>query len=300
MSLLDGKAIRDWVKGNFFKNSGGILESSDSPILCLKRIGANSSRLDFEGLDGYEVTIEGYRNTEVGRQINVFLKDKGNLSLLKIGENVKNVYDYKTQSTKEILVDGDDIGNCIVNDKSLSENLSEVFQSVSNGKSLIAAAITDKGVETAADDTFQTMATNIGNIQTGGGSGITSPIILQVYYNDTFSRNASHDARWYFNIPGVKKIKLNLNYYVGSVSSTSYNFTCRLYLFNDNENFSASNLLTIKSISISTSVNSGIINNEIDLSSYEEVKGIRLNGGNYSGNSTNQGLTLKGTVELYF
>lgn len=39
--------------------------------------------------------------------------------------------------------------------------LKEVFQSVSDGKGLIAAAITDKGVETAADDTFATMAENI-------------------------------------------------------------------------------------------------------------------------------------------
>ena len=39
--------------------------------------------------------------------------------------------------------------------------------SVSEGKSLIADAVTDKGVQTASDDTFQQMATNIGNIQTG-------------------------------------------------------------------------------------------------------------------------------------
>ena len=36
--------------------------------------------------------------------------------------------------------------------------------SVSEGKALIAAAVTDKGVATAADATFQTMAENINNI----------------------------------------------------------------------------------------------------------------------------------------
>lgn len=41
----------------------------------------------------------------------------------------------------------------------------ELFQSVSDGKSAIAAAITDKGVETAADATFQEMAGNIEQIQ---------------------------------------------------------------------------------------------------------------------------------------
>lgn len=42
--------------------------------------------------------------------------------------------------------------------------------SVSNGKSLIASAITDKGVSTASDATFQTMANNIRSIQTAAGS----------------------------------------------------------------------------------------------------------------------------------
>ena len=49
-------------------------------------------------------------------------------------------------------------------------NVSEsFFVSVSNGKAQIAAAITDKGVETAADDTFSHMATNISLISSGGG-----------------------------------------------------------------------------------------------------------------------------------
>ena len=42
---------------------------------------------------------------------------------------------------------------------------SALFQSVSDGKSAVAAAITDKGVQTAADATFQQMATNIAAIQ---------------------------------------------------------------------------------------------------------------------------------------
>ena len=46
-------------------------------------------------------------------------------------------------------------------------DLDSCFQSVSNGKSLIASAITGKGVSTASDATFQTMANNIGSIATG-------------------------------------------------------------------------------------------------------------------------------------
>lgn len=40
---------------------------------------------------------------------------------------------------------------------------------INSGKSAIAAAITEKGVSTSANDTFAQMATNIGEIETGGG-----------------------------------------------------------------------------------------------------------------------------------
>ena len=43
--------------------------------------------------------------------------------------------------------------------------IKEVFQSVSNGKELIASAITDKGVQTDANVTFSKMAENIGLIE---------------------------------------------------------------------------------------------------------------------------------------
>lgn len=55
------------------------------------------------------------------------------------------------------------------NGNTVEARLNEVFQSVSSGKSLIASAITDKGITTAADATFQVMATNIGKISVSGG-----------------------------------------------------------------------------------------------------------------------------------
>ena len=51
--------------------------------------------------------------------------------------------------------------------KTLKGAINEVFQSVSSGKTLIASAITDKGVSTSNNDTFQTMANNIKSISTG-------------------------------------------------------------------------------------------------------------------------------------
>ena len=46
----------------------------------------------------------------------------------------------------------------------------EVFQNVSDGKRLLASAITDKGVSTDAGDSFSVMAENVGKIQ-GSGQG---------------------------------------------------------------------------------------------------------------------------------
>ena len=56
----------------------------------------------------------------------------------------------------------------------LETNMTELFQSVSNGKTLIAAAITDKGVSTAASSTFEQMTDNIKSILTfnEGTSGL--------------------------------------------------------------------------------------------------------------------------------
>ncbi len=49
---------------------------------------------------------------------------------------------------------------------SMDEKVKQCFTSASNGKKAIASAITGKGVSTASDATFATMATNIGNIKT--------------------------------------------------------------------------------------------------------------------------------------
>lgn len=74
----------------------------------------------------------------------------------------------------------------------VTARMNEVFQSVSNGKTLIAAAITDKGVNTAATDTFQTMAEHIEEIQTGTPGAYT---VDQYYGNGTDFANASDTVK---------------------------------------------------------------------------------------------------------
>lgn len=50
----------------------------------------------------------------------------------------------------------------------LDDKYDELFQSVSNGKKKVAEAITDKGVKTSATASFDTMASNVRKIDTGG------------------------------------------------------------------------------------------------------------------------------------
>lgn len=54
-------------------------------------------------------------------------------------------------------------------DAASKEEVDELKTSVSEGKALIASAVTDKGIETADDATFETMAANIGRITVGEG-----------------------------------------------------------------------------------------------------------------------------------
>lgn len=60
--------------------------------------------------------------------------------------------------------------------KSFVDLVTQVKKSVSDGKSKVASAITDKGVTTQATDTFDIMAENIGKIQTGTSNTQVLPI----------------------------------------------------------------------------------------------------------------------------
>lgn len=62
----------------------------------------------------------------------------------------------------------------------VEQRVEDCFQSVSNGKRMIAEAITGKGIITSANDTFKTMADNINNIPSK-----TEDIIVSMVGNGT-------------------------------------------------------------------------------------------------------------------
>ena len=76
----------------------------------------------------------------------------------------------ETTNLQLIKPDVDDFYNIQVQNTNMDKidaAYQEIKKSVSDGKTLVANAITGKGVSTSTDATFQTMATNIGNIQVG-------------------------------------------------------------------------------------------------------------------------------------
>lgn len=119
---------------------------------------------------------------------------------------------YTAAQIDERLAKTDDIGDLTdlqTTDKdNLVDAVNELFTSVSNGKALIAASITDQGVATAATDSFATMAENIEHIDTGGGtsknvqiaSGVnrvsTTSLTAVSGQEITVSKTGTYDVYW--------------------------------------------------------------------------------------------------------
>lgn len=84
----------------------------------------------------------------------------------------KITIDELTPELKKEIKDANlSISNLQNNIKELKKSQQENFQSVSNGKSIMASAITDKGVKTLATDKFDVMASNVRKIKTGYNTG---------------------------------------------------------------------------------------------------------------------------------
>lgn len=90
------------------------------------------------------------------------------------------------------------------------EDVDELFTLVSNGKTLIAAAITDMGIETSSSDTFQTMADNIRSIQSGTVIGLDTSLISSTYEMFKDSPLTELDLS-FFNTSNVKNMGYMFN-----------------------------------------------------------------------------------------
>lgn len=153
-------ATKEWVKeyhGTQERNLKAYIDGKDISTLEAAKEYANAlvrnqDFSDFAGLDDLQALNNNLTN--------------------KINTDIANQKAYTDQKTQAIVNDVnanfDDVEKAM--DK-LNDNVDELFQFVSDGKEQIAEAITDKGVATSATASFNTMATNIRNIDTSGGGG---------------------------------------------------------------------------------------------------------------------------------
>ena len=67
----------------------------------------------------------------------------------------------------------------VVGDKLTEVNteITALKKSVSDGKEMLAVAITEKGIETASNDSFSTMSENVRQIESGGGTSFDKVIV---------------------------------------------------------------------------------------------------------------------------
>lgn len=116
---------------------------------------------------GTEITNQGEFNATVWLNIGNIESKIGNLTeLTTINKTniVESINECKSNIDSNSNKIGDLSGLETTENDNLVDAINDCFQYVSNGKILIADAITDKGIETSATDTFQTMANNIENI----------------------------------------------------------------------------------------------------------------------------------------
>lgn len=122
----------------------------------------------------------------------------------------------------------------------IKADIDELFQSVSNGKTLIASAITDKGVTTSNTDTFQQLAKNIKAIQSTNlnnliviidgkkyklsedGSGNITATIINFSINNALTNcsNNNSNTSIAYGASYSAKITANSNHTLSSVTIT--------------------------------------------------------------------------------
>lgn len=166
------------------------------------------------------------------------IKDSGTPStVLTAGTGIDITNDVISADMSTAVYDNTTSGLIATN---VQDAIDEVFQSVSNGKELLADAITDKGVQTSATDSFQTMATNISNIETWW----TSQKIIDDFWkpyvrSDIFYTNDSLGT-WTLDMQYNNIKYKTFAYYIWS--GDTHNFV--LEVFTDNWNISKTKIST--------------------------------------------------------
>lgn len=188
--------------------------------------------------------------------------------------------------------------------------IKEVFQNVSDGKVLLASAITDKGVLTDAEDSFAVMAGNIGQIEMGssGSSGngpIESPYLFELGWTFAVGSAGSIDIRIPFPVKKLTKFVIKRLYFYMSRQYTGNSIGISFSIYGKKkgatkEEYIKSYYMSVASTGTSTATGANITDLEIDLSEWEEINYCKISKSNTSGTFTYANVTLTFQAELYF
>ena len=87
--------------------------------------------------------------------------------------------------------------NVTYQNKTVNNALDELYNEAVTGKELVAAAITNKGVSTTSDDTYEVMATNINAIQTSKKLFFSCDSTKN-YIGEITVENTTYQINWQF------------------------------------------------------------------------------------------------------
>lgn len=188
--------------------------------------------------------------------------------------------------------------------------IKEVFTSVSNGKSLVASAITDKGIQTDATATFDVMAENISNIQGGSSGGecpISSPYLFELDSKIPLCNTDAGSIMFPLPITKLKRFLVKRLYLKGTKTSTS-NSSGNIGFYVSGRKTGSTSVSDVKNLGssyLSTSETSYVIANitedtEVDLTGFEEITSVYLKKVGVSGQMLSVNVTLQFQAELYF
>lgn len=94
----------------------------------------------------------------------------GFVEIYSVEQNIVEGYIYRNNKWEQIsITKNTQFNELATHSKTLVGGMNELFQSVSNGKSSIAQAITSKGVNASASDSFDTLSKKIKEISSSGG-----------------------------------------------------------------------------------------------------------------------------------
>lgn len=200
-------ATKAWVQayhGDLESKLRQYIDEQDAAILSAAEEYANSlvRNLDFSNfaelsdLQALNKNLTNKINADIATQ-KQYIDSKTSAIVSDVNSNFKDVDDAITKLnnglnnsvsslTDKINNVDDRVDSVNGQISNINNNINELFQSVSDGKELVAEAITDKGVTTSASANFETMANNIGKIKTNQGI-----IVIPEGYMDTSDATAT-------------------------------------------------------------------------------------------------------------